>query len=205
MTSNANSVNIKERDYHHGDLRAALLSAGMAALDAAPIESLSLRALAREAGVSATAVYRHFPDKDALLGALALAALDRMGRDQQAAADAVPASAGAETAFCATGAAYVRFAIQHPELFRLIWRTAPAGDVLSGPIESAEVAMQCLRRSVAAVLPADASSEQQRDLALRCWALVHGLAMLVLEGQVQMDDADIDRVIGGMIPQLRNK
>jgi AcrR family transcriptional regulator len=204
MTSNANSVNIKERDYHHGDLRAALLSAGMAALDVAPVEALSLRALAREAGVSATAVYRHFPDKDALLAALALAALDRMGRDQQAAADAVPASAGPEAAFCATGAAYVRFAIQHPALFRLIWRTAPAGDVLSGPIESAEVAMQCLRRSVAAVLPTGASPQQQRDLALRCWALVHGLAMLVLEGQVQMDDADIDRVIGGMIPQLRN-
>ena len=205
MASNANSVNIKERDYHHGDLRAALLSAGMAALDAAPMESLSLRALAREAGVSATAVYRHFPDKDALLAALALAALDRMGRDQQAAADAVPASAGAAAAFCATGAAYVRFAIQHPELFRLICRTAPAGDVLSGPIESAEVAMQCLRRSVAAVLPADASPQQQRDLALRCWALVHGLAMLVLEGQVQIDDADINRVIAGMVPQLRNK
>ena len=205
MTSNANSVNIKERDYHHGDLRAALLSAGMAALDAAPMESLSLRALAREAGVSATAVYRHFPDKDALLAALALAALDRMGRDQQAAADAVPASARAEAAFCATGAAYVRFAIQHPELFRLIWRTAPAGDVLSGPIESAQVAMQCLRRSVAAVLPADATPQQQRDLALRCWALVHGLAMLVLEGQVQLHDADIGRVIAGMVPQLRNK
>ena len=205
MASNANSVNIKERDYHHGDLRAALLGAGMAALDAAPMESLSLRALAREAGVSATAVYRHFPDKDALLGALALAALDRMGRDQQAAADAVPASAGAEAAFCATGAAYVRFAIQHSELFRLIWRTAPECDVLSGPIESAQGAMQCLRRSVAAVLPADATPQQQRDLALRCWALVHGLAMLVLEGQVQLADADIDRVIAGMVPQLRNK
>ena len=177
----------------------------MAALDSAPVESLSLRALARTAGVSATAVYRHFPDTDALLAALALAALDRMGRDQQAAADAVPADAGPEHAFCATGAAYVRFAIQHPELFRLIWRTAPAGDVLSGPIDSAQVAMQCLRRSVAAVLPADAPAEQQRDLALRCWALVHGLAMLMLDGQVQIDDPGIDRVIGGMVPYLRNK
>lgn len=204
MPSNDNSVNMEERDYHHGDLRAALLGAGMAALDVGPMESLSLRAMAREVGVSATAVYRHFPDKDALLAALALAALDRMGRDQQAAADAVPPSAGAEAAFCATGAAYVRFAIQHPELFRLIWRTAPASDVLSAPIESAEIAMQCLRRSVAAVLPADASPQQQRDLALRCWALVHGLAMLVLEGQVQIDDADIDRLIAGMVPQLRN-
>ena len=103
---------------------------------------------------------------------------------------------------CACGS---RRIVRHPELFRLIWRTAPAGDVLSGPIESAEVAMQCLRRSVAAVLPADAPPEQQRDLALRCWALVHGLAMLVLDGQVQIDDAGIDRVIGGMVPQLRNK
>ncbi len=204
MASEANSVNIKPvaapRGYHHGDLRMSLIAAGMAALDAAPVEDLSLRALARAVGVSATAVYRHFPDKEALLGALALAALDRMGHDQQAAADAIPASAGPVQAFCATGAAYVRFAIAHPQAFRLIWKAVPPGDVLAGPVDAAHLAMQGLRRSVAAVLPDDASPEQQRDLALRAWGLVHGLAMLILDGQVRADDATIDRVVGGLMP-----
>lgn len=195
MPSNANSVNIKERDYHHGDLRAALLSAGMAALDAAPIEALSLRALAREAGVSATAVYRHFPDKDALLGALALVALDRLGERQRSAAERAK-DAGAKAAFGATGAAYVRFAIAHPAMFRLLWRR-PVGDLLSVPAVQMHPAMQALRDGIAALLPPDASEEDRRAAALHSWGLVHGLAMLALDGQVSLDDATIDRVIAG--------
>lgn len=171
----------------------------MAALDAAPVEALSLRALAREAGVSATAVYRHFPDKDALLGALALAALDRMGEVQAEAMAA--AGQGAVAAFCASGAAYVRFAIQHPELFRLIWQAAPATDVLSAPLEQSHPAMQGLRRSVDAILPPTAGAMDRRAMALRCWGLVHGLAMLALGGQVALDDAMIDRVILGLMPR----
>ena len=199
MTGNANSVNIKERDYHHGDLRAALMAAGMAALEDAPADSLSLRALAREAGVSATAVYRHFPDKDALLAALALASLDRMGAAQAAAM--ADAGAGALAAFCASGAAYVRFAIDHPNQFRLIWQMAPAADVLAAPLEQSHPAMQGLRRSVDAVLPTDASGEERRATALRCWGLVHGLAMLALDRQVSLDDAMIEQVIEGLMPK----
>lgn len=199
MASNGNSVNIKDRDYHHGDLRAALMAAGMAALDQAPADSLSLRALAREAGVSATAVYRHFPDKDALLGALALAGLDRMGEAQAAAM--AGAGQGALAAFCASGAAYVRFAMDHPNQFRLIWRMAPETDVLGAPLEQSHPAMQGLRRSVDAVLPSDASAEERRATALRCWGLVHGLAMLALDRQVTLDDAMIERVIEGLMPK----
>lgn len=207
MAANANSVNIAidaegpRIPYHHGDLRSALVAAGMVALDGRPAEDLSLRALAREAGVSATAVYRHFPDKDALLGALALASLDRMGAAQAAAMAQTGAEQGAHAAFCASGAAYVRFAINHPNQFRLIWQMAPASDVLSEPLEQSHPAMQGLRRSVDAVLPTDASAEDRRALALRCWGLVHGLAMLALDRQVSLDDAMIDRVIEGLIPR----
>ena len=59
------------RAYHHGDLRSALVAAGLKALEQGDAADLSLRQIAREVGVSATAVYRHFPDKQALLGALA--------------------------------------------------------------------------------------------------------------------------------------
>ena len=59
------------RTYHHGDLRSALIQAGLTVLAGSDAEHLSLRELARSVGVSPTAVYRHFPDKNALLAALA--------------------------------------------------------------------------------------------------------------------------------------
>ena len=72
MSENDNTVNIKARDgrYHHGDLRTALIEEGLAQLDAKAPAEVSLREIARNVGVSATAVYRHFPDKAALLKAL---------------------------------------------------------------------------------------------------------------------------------------
>jgi AcrR family transcriptional regulator len=210
MTSNDNSVNIEftapvRGSYHHGDLRSALIDAGLAALEDAPVDDLSLRALARAAGVSATAVYRHFPDKDALLAAMALAALDAMGEALQAAGERAAQAAGqgegAEIALKAQGTAYVRYAIAHPQWFRLIWQTLPPGDMVEQVpglcAEDSHPAMAGLQQAVAAVLPPDADADTRRATALHCWAVVHGLAMLVLDQQVVVDDAMIERVIGG--------
>ena len=104
------------RTYHHGDLRAALVAAGLHALKSTDVSEISLRGLAREVGVSATAVYRHFPDKRALLQAMAMAGLAQLGQMQQQAA----AEAG-DRPFVATGSAYVRFALANPGLFRLVF------------------------------------------------------------------------------------
>ena len=204
MTGNGNSVNMTMKPgYHHGDLRAALIDAGMAALESEPLDRLSLRALARGAGVSPTAVYRHFPDKEALVHALALAALDRMGDSQRRASDGAR-DRGALAAFCASGVAYVRFAIAHPTLFRLIWRKPPPVDMLAASRDDMHPAMRALRDGIAAVLPPGAPEVRQRAAALRSWALVHGLAMLALDGHVTVDDAMIDRVIGGYAESLED-
>src|SRR5215217_2092580 len=97
-----------ERPYHHGDLRAALIAEGLRLVESAGADAISLREVARGAGVSATSVYRHFPDKRALMMALAQAGVTRLGEAQRAAAEA----AGSGTAaFSATGLAYVRFAL----------------------------------------------------------------------------------------------
>jgi AcrR family transcriptional regulator len=203
MTDQDNSVNIKDSAgnkgaYHHGDLRDALLRAGVATLDSGrSIDDLSLRGLARAVGVSATAVYRHFPDKAALLAALADAGLNRLGADQRTAAR-LAAPHGPLAAFAASGAAYVRFALAHPALFRLIWSSAPAGDLFAAPVEHCHPAMADLRSGIAAILPPDASAEAQRAAALSCWSLVHGLAMLALDRQIILDDATIDRVVAGL-------
>src|SRR3546814_14126074 len=85
MADKDNSVNMKDapakaaRAYHHGDLRAAVIAAGLKRLAEDAGGELGLRALARDVGVSATALYRHLPDKEALLDALAEAGLRRLG------------------------------------------------------------------------------------------------------------------------------
>jgi AcrR family transcriptional regulator len=202
MRDNDNSVNIKpaadgKDSYHHGDLRAALVRAGVAALDTGTsVDTLSLRALARAVGVSATAVYRHFPDKAALLSALASEALGLLAEQQQRAAMA--AGADAMAAFAASGAAYVRFAMAHPALFRLIWATAPDRDLFEMPLDECDGALAGLRNGIDAIMPAGATPEARRAAALTCWGLVHGLAMLALDRQIMLEDAMIDRVVAGL-------
>src|SRR4051812_42026793 len=99
------------RNYHHGNLREALVEAGLRLLDRRSADDLGLREVARDVGVSATAVYRHFPDKQALLDALAEAGLERLGAAQ---AEAAAKAAGGWDAFNETGRAYVRFALSNP-------------------------------------------------------------------------------------------
>lgn len=173
------------RAYHHGDLRTALVEAGLTALETTAIGDLSLRQLARDVGVSATAVYRHFPDKQALLGALAQAGLDQLGQTQQAAA----AATSADDMFAATGRAYVRWALDHPALFRLVFgQCHRVGEAVFGENTAAHL----LRSQVASYSADDADTQR---LMIQAWAVVHGLAMLMLDGQLPRDEALIERII----------
>lgn len=186
MSHNDNSVNT-ERRYHHGDLRAALLETGLRLLAERDVEGLSLREMARDVGVSATSVYRHFPDKTALMTALAREGLDRLAAAQRAADDAV---GGGQAGFAATGRAYVRFALANPALFRLIFTSSAAVQV-SGDNDASRL----LRANAAAELPAGAGADAIEAEAIGAWALVHGLAMLMLDGQIAADDQIIDRLV----------
>ncbi|HVR91777.1 MAG TPA: TetR/AcrR family transcriptional regulator [Novosphingobium sp.] len=172
------------RNYHHGDLRSALIEAGLTSLQGADSDALSLRQLARDAGVSATAVYRHFPDKKALLSALADAGVARLGEAQRIASDA---AGGGAAGFAATGRAYVRFALAHPALFRLAFTH---GEHAGAPTQSSDEASRMLRSYSAQFGGADAER-----LTLQAWAVAHGLAMLMLDGRLPHEDALIDRVL----------
>ena len=174
------------KSYHHGDLRSALLAAGLEALEAQGEAELSLRALAREVGVSPTAVYRHFPDKRALLAALAQEAFARLAAAQQAAHDA---AGGGGAGFAATGRAYVRFALDNPALFRLAFTHAGPSDPTTGDDSAARL----LQANAAALAGGDAA--RARTIALQAWASAHGLAMLVLDGQLPREEAMIDAVL----------
>ena len=181
------------KSYHHGDLRAALIEAGLTLLEARAADDLGLREVARAVGVSPTAIYRHFPDKRALMLALAEEGLARLAAAQRAASEA---AGGGVAGFSATGAAYVRFARANPALFRLIFANSGKADLLAGQPEDEAFAFL---RANATALAKEVGGDAQ-VVALQAWAIAHGLAMLMLDGQVTVDDGLIDRVVdAGMI------
>jgi AcrR family transcriptional regulator len=193
MNDNDNSVNIKKRNprYHHGDLRSALIEEGLKRLESGPAEKVSLREIARNVGVSATAVYRHFPDKAALLSALCLAGDDMLAEAFTAAIEGEP---DGRAAFRAVGRAYVRFGIANPALFQLMYAPLPDGREGEGT-DFQSKAMQILRDGIAGLSEPGTSEADRNVKGLQAWSLVHGLAVLMLSRFVPADDALIDLVV----------
>jgi AcrR family transcriptional regulator len=181
------------KSYHHGDLRAAVIAAGMKWLgsaQAAEQGDVGLRALAREVGVSATALYRHFPDKESLLDALAEEGIKRLGAVQ---AQAWLKAGGGRKGFRAIGIAYVRFAHEHSAVFRLSFTRQMPGRQTGAEPDGSDMAYNLLRAGVGDALP---WTDNPDRAALHAWALVHGLAMLVLDQRVRWDEKMVDDVIG---------
>ncbi|WP_326914737.1 TetR/AcrR family transcriptional regulator [Sphingopyxis chilensis] len=177
--------------YHHGDLRAAVIAAGLKRLAKRNGVTIGLRALSRDVGVSATALYRYFPDKEALLDALADEGLRRLGAQQ---AQAWVKAGGGRASFLAAGIAYIRFAHDDPELFRLSFTRGKGLRSREQGGDGAEVAYNLLRAGIAQSLP---HFEDQADsAALHAWALVHGAAMLILDRRIGWDEALIADVVG---------
>lgn len=189
MARNGNSVNMASSGerYHHGDLRAALIDEGLKRLKDGPAEALSLRELARSVGVSATAVYRHFPDKAALFGALGAAGDEKLA---EAFAKAMAKEKKELDAFNAMGRAYVRFALANPWLFRLMM-SPESGKAEQGNSRGHEM----LAREIQKLGGPKLSKAQQNIRALRAWAIVHGLAMLMLDGLAPHDERIIEQVV----------
>jgi AcrR family transcriptional regulator len=182
------------RAYHHGDLRLALLEAGLRLLQERDAQSLGLREVAREVGVSPTAIYRHFPDKAALMLALAHEGLERLGAAQQA---AMLKAKGGQKGLVASGLTYVRFAADNPALFRLIFSYVPPISPLDADLDEVGLAMRGLREGIRQALPPEMGERQQKAVVLHAWGLVHGLAELVLAGHVAKDWVFLEAVISG--------
>ena len=178
--------------YHHGDLRAAALHMGMERLASQEQPDLGLRALARDLGVSATALYRHFPNKDALLDALALEGLNRLGRHQS---EAAARAGGGHDGFAEVGVTYVTWAVEHPALLRLIYNRIGLVDLTTDDPTAMGEAFHQLRAGIAAMMPDKMAKDQRAAAALHAWSLVHGLAMLILDGQVEHDPAMVRKVV----------
>jgi AcrR family transcriptional regulator len=182
------------RRYHHGHLRHAAIEAGMQLIEASNSADISLREIARAIGVSAPSIYRHFPDKACLLAALAVEGMDQLATAQLIAS--AKAGHGRE-GFAASGRAYVRFALAHPLLFRMIIAYLPSVDYFASAKSDTPSPVRFLREIVEALAPVGTSATEVRTAALAAWSQVHGLAMLMLEGQIPRDDALIDAMIDG--------
>lgn len=164
-----------DRAYHHGDLRRVLVETTLVLLSEQGADALSIREVARRAGVSPMAPYRHFPEKDSLLAAVAAVGFERLRNRLMEGAAAEP-ERGLET----QTTAYVAFAIDAPALFRLMFSPRVEGDYPE-LIEMREGAYDALRSSVAASAP---ETEDLEGLLLAHWSLMHGLASLVLDGKL---------------------
>jgi AcrR family transcriptional regulator len=187
-----------KRTYHHGDLRSALIREGLRILEARNADGLGLRELARAVGVSASSVYRHFPSKDALLQALAAEGLRRLAEAQR---DASILAGGGNLGFAATGSAYVEFALDNPALFRLIFSSSAAtGTSQTGPKGDDASA---LLMEFAASIVGELNPEAAQVMATQAWALVHGLAVLILDQRLANDPPLIAKVIRQYVSQLQ--
>jgi len=163
----------RKPSYHHGNLPAALLRAAGKALEKEGVEALTLRTLARRTGVSHAAPYRHFRDRESLLAALAAEGFAMLGRAQREAA----AAGGLR----AMGEAYVRFALAHPQRFRLMF-----GGQLKIAKHPAlhEVAAKTFDALSGALAARVGDAPGARDASVAAWALVHGLAQLLLGDRI---------------------
>ena len=185
-----NNVNIKAKtSYHHGNLKPALVAAALKEIAREGPEGFSLRGVARRAGVSAPAVYRHFQDKDDLLAAVAIECGERLAAVMVEAVATAPPDPLER--FRATGIALVRFAVANPEHFRalsipgLLERTPRAQ--LEGQLAWQQTEMTKLAEAQATgaitALPLD-------DIMLAANSLVMGLAHMIVEGKLgPVDDA----------------
>ena len=185
------------RPYHHGDLRQGLVAAARRLLEKDGAAALSLRAVAREAGVSPAAPYHHFKDKSDLLEAVADEGWRLLSAAVGEARDKLPAG---QSAVAEIGVAYARFALHHPDLYRVMYDSSRDHESLPRHLEQdADSAYAKLR---AAMIQAGADPSETRELELAItamWCMAHGLSEMAGFKQVEA----LQAACGGETPFLR--
>ncbi len=163
-----------------------MIAAARALLDEGGPDAVGLREAARRVGVSPTATYRHFKDKEALLAAVAAEGFREFGA-------ALAASQSGGNPFSAMGVAYVDFALANPGMFQLMFSpllAARIDDPELGPAANAAFAL--LRRGVQANPPGPFGGDVNAA-AIAAWSLVHGLSRLILDGVLPKSEAETFR------------
>lgn len=192
MTEKTDGAAKTSRPYHHGDLRRAILTAALDVIAADGPSALSLRDLARRAGVSHAAPAHHFKDRTGLLTAIAAEGFGLLAQTIKDAADLKDA-----------GVRYVRFAREHPAHFQVMF----APDLLrAGDLElttARALAGDALREAVTAVSP-ESRGTDARLAGVAAWSLAHGFATLLLGHNLDdpVGDQDPEEVFRALATML---
>jgi AcrR family transcriptional regulator len=199
--------------YRHGDLRRALLDAGIELARSGGPEAVTLRAATRRAGVVPNAAYRHFSGQRDLLHAVRSAALSAIAVSMEAELSAIdpelsPAAA-AKASLRAVGAGYLRFARAEPGLFRTAFGTAPPPNKTANPEQAGNTGLdpfQLLSSALDRMQAAGVLARTHRPGAeYLAWSAVHGLAMLVIDGPLRaMDDQQVDAIVPALLEMVEN-
>jgi len=192
------------RPYHHGDLRRAVIETAMGMLHEDKGWQFTLREVARRAGVSHAAPYKHFPDKAALLAEMALIGFDRL---REALETAGPAPSLRDE-FFAVAHIYVAFGMSNPALYRLMF-SAEAGKTSEVHLNTRALAAfgaltELLERGQAAGL---LRRRDVRGQAAACWGLMHGITLLSIDGLIlpeKVGPNPLDAALATLLEGLEN-
>ena len=189
--------------YHHGDLRRALVEEAVRTIDRDGVAALTLRSIGDHLGVSRTALYRHFSDKPALLAAVGREGFRLL---RLALTEAWQQQGRGRAGFEAMGLAYVRFAVAHPAHYRVMFggfiESCAKDDAF---VEEAKAAFQVL---VDSLIEQQQMGLVRKDdpllLARMIWSLVHGIAMLAIDGQLRGADEQGEALNRYAIERMRD-
>jgi AcrR family transcriptional regulator len=188
--------------YHHGDLRRALLEEALQIIQRNGVEQLTLRSVGERLGVSRTALYRHFSDKPALLAAVGREGFRTL---RLALTEAWDRNGRGGAGFEALGIAYVQFAVRHPSHYRVMFgRFVESCAKDAEFIEEAKAAFEVLVDSLREQQQAGLVRRDDPTLLARfIWSVVHGIAMLAIDGQLRGVDEQGDALNRYAIEQIR--
>jgi AcrR family transcriptional regulator len=210
-TTGTRGNNVQERPYHHGDLRRAIVRAALDILSETQSVEFSLRELARRAGVSHNAPYKHFADKRDLLAAVSTAGFELLTTRMR---EEITGKRDARAQLLALWRAYIRHGVQNPALYRLMFGGYLSSVEDGRPTLERNAAEQAkalltdviVRGGLGRAIPNTARNERRiAGAILACWSLVHGFTMLLVDGLVgpaKKSDEISDRLVGGLLDGL---
>jgi AcrR family transcriptional regulator len=210
----AKPIDVQERPYHHGDLRGAIVRAALELLSETQSVEFSLRELARRAGVSHNAPYKHFAEKRELLAAVSTAGFERLTKRMS---NELAEHRNARAQLFAMLRAYIRHGVENPALYRLMFGAylsspddgRPAIERATAEKTKALLADVIVKGGLGRVIPNTPRNERKiAGAILACWSLVHGLTMLLADGLVgpaKKSDELSDSVVQGLLDGLATK
>ena len=160
------------KSYHHGDLRQAIMLSARALIAEKGLDALSIRQVAKGAGVSPGAPYHHFKDKTELITALAQESLERL---EQTSVEAIKDLENPQEKLETLGLTYIYFALEHPNEFKLMFGDGPEALFARADPSQAHV----FRVLLTVVSELGLSEDKVLETSIKAWSLVHGLATLL--------------------------